>query len=100
MLAAHYAPDCEVVLVEDRHEAEHQLARRRAGGQRARVLDRTDDLVIAARELYADLRAADDERLDALVVVLPPPAGLGHALRDRLFKAAAGSRRSPPSPAS
>ncbi len=100
MLEAHYAPDCEVMLVDDRHDADQQLARRTAGGERARVLDRTDDLVIAARELYADLREADRERLDALVVVLPPAAGLGHALRDRLFKAAAGSRRSPPSPAS
>jgi len=98
MLAAHYAPDCEVVLVDDRHEAERELARRHAGGNRARLLDRTDDLVLAARELYADLRQADRDRLDALVVVLPPAAGLGHALRDRLFKAAAGSRRSRPSP--
>ena len=36
----------------------------------------------------------------SLIVVLPPASGLGHALRDRLVKAAAGSRRSPPSPAS
>jgi len=100
MLSAHYAPDSEVVLVDDRHAAEHELARRHADGERVRVLDRTDDLVLAARELYADLRHADRDRLDALVVVLPPAAGLGHALRDRLFKAAAGSRRSPPSPAS
>jgi L-threonylcarbamoyladenylate synthase len=100
MLAAHYAPDCEVVLVEDRHEAERELEHRRAKGTRVRVLDRTDDLVDAAHELYADLRQADDDRLDALVVVLPPAAGLGHALRDRLFKAAAGTRRSPPNRAS
>jgi len=100
MLAAHYAPESEVVLVDDRHAAERELARREADGERVRLLDRTDDLVLAARELYADLRHADRDRLDALVVVLPPAAGLGHALRDRLFKAAAGSRRSPPSPAS
>lgn len=100
MLAAHYAPDSEVVLVDDAHTAERVLADRRAAGQRVRVLDRTGDLALAARELYGDLRRADRDRLDALVVVLPPPAGLGHALRDRLFKAAAGSRRSPPSPAS
>ena len=96
MLAAHYAPESEVVLVDDQQAAAREEHRRRILGQRVRVLDRTDDLVVAARELYADLRQADDDRLDALVVVLPPAAGLGHALRDRLFKAAAGSRRAHP----
>ena len=100
MLAAHYAPDSEVVLVHDRDAAARESERRHHDGQHVRVLDRTADLVVAARELYADLRQADRDRLDAVVVVLPPAAGLGHALRDRLFKAAAGSRRSPPSPAS
>jgi L-threonylcarbamoyladenylate synthase len=99
MLLAHYAPRCEVVLVEGRDRAETELARRTAAGGRVAVLDRTDDLVVAARSLYADLRQADADELDAIVIVLPPAAGLGHALRDRLFKAAAGSRRSPPSPA-
>ena len=55
-----------------------------------------DDLVVAARELYGDLRRADVDQLDALIVVLPPAAGLGHAIRDRLVKAAAGSRPSRP----
>jgi L-threonylcarbamoyladenylate synthase len=99
MLAAHYAPDSEVVLVDDPPAAARERERRHAAGDRVRVLDRTGDLVLAARELYSDLRQADRDGLDALVVVLPPAAGLGHALRDRLFKAAAGSRRSPPSPA-
>jgi L-threonylcarbamoyladenylate synthase len=96
MLAAHYAPDSELVLVADARAARDEADRRRGTGQHVRVLDRTDDLVLAARRLYADLRDADRDRLDALVVVLPPATGLGHALRDRLFKAAAGSRRSPP----
>ena len=98
MLVAHYAPHAEVVLVDDPTTAVLERERRR--GQRVEILDRTDDLVVAARELYADLRRADDAQLDALIVVVPPAAGLGHALRDRLFKAAAGSRRSPPSRAS
>ena len=34
-------------------------------GRASRVLDRTDDLVIAARELYADLRRADADGHDA-----------------------------------
>lgn len=99
MLAAHYAPDCEVVLVDDARAAAAEAAGRTAAGQRVWVLDRTGDLVVAARELYADLRRADADGLDALVVVLPPAQGLGHALRDRLVKAAVGSRRDRPSPA-
>lgn len=99
MLAAHYAPDCEVVLADDAGAAGREVASRRAGGARVDLLDRTGDLVVAARELYADLRRADSDGLDALVVVLPPAHGLGHALRDRLVKAAAGSRRARTNPA-
>jgi L-threonylcarbamoyladenylate synthase len=100
MLAAHYAPAAELLLVEEAGSASAAAERARATGRRVAVLDRTDDLVLAARMLYADLRAADDDDVELLVVVLPPADGLGHALRDRLFKAAAGSRRSPPSRAS
>ena len=99
MLAAHYAPDCAVDPADDTAAADAIAAARRSAGAAVRVLDRTDDLVVAARELYADLRRADADGLDALVVVMPPAAGLGHALRDRLLKAAAGSRRDPTSPA-
>lgn len=89
MLTSHYAPACAVEPVADRSAADAVAERRRAGGERVGVLDRTDDLVVAANRLYADLRAADDAGLDRLVVVLPPAAGLGHAIRDRLFKASA-----------
>ncbi len=89
MLAAHYAPAARVLLVERADDAVEVLAGLTADGHRARILDRTADLVVAAHELYADLRAADADRLDALVVVLPPAVGLGLALRDRLSKAAA-----------
>jgi len=98
MLTAHYAPRVEVVLAESADEAGQIASRRAERGQAVAVLDRTDDLVVAAHELYADLRAADARALDALIVVLPPPTGLGLALRDRLTKAAAGSARSVPGP--
>lgn len=94
MLASHYAPHCEVVLADDAADAERIRTEIAANGRRVRTLDRTDDLVMAARLLYADLRRADADGLDVLVVVLPPPAGLGHALRDRLGKA--GARRTRP----
>ncbi len=98
MLASHYAPDCEIVPAADPQTAEKLATERRVDGRRVGVLDRTDDLVVAAQRLYADLRAADDGGLDVLVVVLPPATGIGHAIRDRIMKAAA-ARSSPPSPA-
>jgi len=89
MSMSHYSPECEVVLASNLIEAEAVAAIRRSGGERVGVLDRTDDLVKAAQLLYSDLRAADQGELCALVVVLPPAEGIGHALRDRLIKAAA-----------
>ena len=88
MLAAHYAPRCRVVLASSVAEASAVAA---SLDGRVDVLDGTADLAAYAHSLYASLRDADDRGLDVLVAVLPPPAGLGHAIRDRLEKAAAGS---------
>jgi L-threonylcarbamoyladenylate synthase len=96
MLESHYAPECEVVTADDQEHALRISADQRALGRRTDVLDRTDDLVVAAHMLYDDLRAADRAGLDALVVVLPPAAGIGHALRDRISKAAAAGRQHRP----
>ncbi|MEO6124168.1 MAG: L-threonylcarbamoyladenylate synthase [Ilumatobacteraceae bacterium] len=88
MLASHYAPGCAVEVVESRVAADERSAVLAAAGQRVDVLDPTADLVTAARQLYVWLRAADERGLDTLVAVLPQPIGLGHAIRDRLLKAA------------
>ncbi|MEO5899615.1 MAG: L-threonylcarbamoyladenylate synthase [Ilumatobacteraceae bacterium] len=89
MLAAHYAPACRVELAASRAEAERLAAAAVELGERADVIDGTADLAVYARSLYGWLRDADDRSLDLVVAVLPPPAGLGHAIRDRLTKAAA-----------
>ncbi len=89
MLRSHYAPDCAVLLADDRIEAMAIAGVERSRGRRVEVLDRTQDLVASAQLLYADLRAADQRQLDAIVVVMPPAEGIGHAVRDRLRKAAA-----------
>lgn len=85
MLASHYAPACQVRLVDSRDDADAL----RAGTPGARVLDLTDDLTTYARELYTELRRADDDGIRTLIAVLPDAIGLGHAIRDRLLKAAA-----------
>lgn len=99
MLTSHYAPACTVVLADDRATADRNAAALRHAGRTVGVLDRTADLVVAAQHLYDDLRRADRQGLDALVVVLPPPDGLGHAIRDRFVKAAAATDPGQTSPA-
>ena len=54
----------------------------------AEILD-DDDLPHYAHTLFARLRDADDRGVATIVAVLPPPRGLGHAIRDRLIKASA-----------
>lgn len=84
MLDSHYAPRCRVVLAATIAEA-RRLATSHAGSE---ILDE-DDLVRYAHTLFAQLRDADDRGIDKVIAVLPPAVGLGHAIRDRLTKAAA-----------
>ena len=96
MLAAHYAPRCEVLVARGGIEADTLAASRRSCGQTVGVLS-FDDLDEFARRLYGALREADDQRLDTVVVVVPPATGIGVAIVDRLTRAATGSaRRSAP----
>lgn len=84
MLESHYAPRCRVLLVGSTAEARH-LADAMPG---AEILDEAD-LVQYARLLYSRLRDADARGVENVIAVLPPATGLGHAIRDRLTKAAA-----------
>ncbi len=84
MLESHYAPRCKVVLADSRSEAV-ELAYGLPG---AEILD-DEDLAHYAHTLFARLRDADDRGVDTVIAVLPPARGLGHAIRDRLTKAAA-----------
>jgi L-threonylcarbamoyladenylate synthase len=85
MLVSHYAPRARVVLAESASEAAALLAR----DPGARVVDGTADLPMYAQRLYALLRDADSAGAHTVIAVMPPAAGLGHAIRDRLGKAAA-----------
>jgi L-threonylcarbamoyladenylate synthase len=89
MLESHYAPRCRVVLGESHAEAVI-LAHHAAGqGLRTELLDPATPIADYARNLYAWLREADARGVEVLVAVLPPAAGIGVAVRDRLVKAAA-----------
>jgi L-threonylcarbamoyladenylate synthase len=82
MLASHYAPRCRVLVVESLDEANALAATLPA----AEVLH-DPDLAHYAQSLFSRLRDADDHGVDTVIAVLPPPVGLGHAIRDRLTKA-------------
>ena len=81
MLERHYAPRARVVL----HETGATVPL-----DAECVLDCASDVVAAARSLYAELRRADANGVPVVHALLPAASGLGHALRDRLAKAAAG----------
>ena len=89
MTPSHYAPRATVHLVDRRADAIAAADRFRSAGLAVAVIDGTGDLVRYARNLYADLRAADDAGATDVIAVMPPALGLGHAIRDRLQKAAA-----------
>ena len=81
MMQSHYAPRAHLVLHErgDRFDPDG-----------APVLDFSAGDFTTAHTLYARLRALDTGHIARAHVVLPPPDGIGQAIRDRLTKAAAG----------
>lgn len=99
---SHYSPQARVVLASS-DNVRQQVEAWRQHGQRAGVLaphrptalpDDVTWLHLAggfreqAHALYRRLREADHLGLQVLVVVMPEDTGLGHALRDRLRRAA------------
>jgi L-threonylcarbamoyladenylate synthase len=88
MVASHYAPRARVHLVDQLGDAKAVAEQLGNAGIDVRVIDGTGDLVRYARTLYAKLRDADGDGCTDIIAVLPPPIGLGHAIRDRLQRAA------------
>jgi L-threonylcarbamoyladenylate synthase len=115
-LASHYAPRAEVVAVA-LDEVPAAVAGAWAMGAKVAVLAPAaafaawpelaegprqayrayplpDDVAGMARGLYAALRDLDAAGVDVVIAALPPAAGLGEAVGDRLRRAA-GPRRNP-----
>ena len=90
MLPAHYAPQCQVTLVEELSEAIRVSDS--ADSSTRRVIDASVDPTGFASLMYAQLRQCDADGIRELFVVLPRPVGIGLAIRDRLTKAAHGSK--------
>ncbi len=101
-LPSHYAPRARVVVVPPAR-VPGSVAEELKAGHRVGILGvarppgvppEVDLLVLpadpeaAARDLYVCLREADRRSLDVVVVSTPSEVGLGHAVADRLRKAA------------
>ncbi|MCY7353609.1 MAG: hypothetical protein LH470_00695, partial [Lysobacter sp.] len=99
---SHYAPRARVILA-SREDAEQRVEEWRQRGQRVGILashrpaalpenvtwlSLTGGIQEQAYALYDRLRQADHLGLQVLVAVMPPDVGLGHALCDRLRRAA------------
>src|SRR3569623_3072289 len=100
-LASHYAPRAEVVAVELSEVPEEVWRSRgkiavlapksafaRWGKLPALAYPLPDDVAGMARELYSALRDLDAAGVDVVIAALPPAAGLGEAVGDRLRRAA------------
>ena len=110
-LESHYAPRAQVIAVAP-DEVPAAVAASEGQGMRVAVLAPAgafaawgqlsalahplpDDVAGMARELYAALRDLDARGVDVVIAALPPAAGLGEAVGDRLLRAA-GPRKEPP----
>lgn len=96
MLESHYAPVCRVHPVADADDAESTAARLTADadGSAPEILDAASNPDEFATAMYGLLRDCDRRGVRDVVVILPPETGIGSAIRDRIFKAAAGSESS------
>jgi L-threonylcarbamoyladenylate synthase len=99
LLATHYAPSLPLRLeAREVRDGEALLAfgkRAPSGAKRVLWLSRNGDLVEAAGNLFAALRAADRPEFSGIAVMPIPKAGLGAAINDRLRRAAARSPHPP-----
>lgn len=89
MLDSHYAPRCRVLLADTADDAAEIAAGASADGGVVVTIGVGIDEVRYAQQLYDWLREADADGANTVVALLPPASGLGHAIRDRLLKAAA-----------
>lgn len=90
MLESHYAPRAQMRLDADApRPGEAYLAFGADAPPGGATLSATGDLVEAAANLYAALRALDATGAAIIAVAPIPPLGLGEAIRDRLSRAGA-----------
>lgn len=92
MLESHYAPNARVLLNAAPQKGAAYLAFGTEAPPGGLTLSAKGDLVEAAANLYAHLRALDARAVTAIAVAPIPAHGLGEAINDRLRRAAAPRR--------
>lgn len=88
MMISHYAPDANVRLVTSHDEAQSLQEELHQQSVSSEVLW-FDDPMEYAVHLYDFFRKCDFEGKQVVIAILPKDSGIGSAVRDRLFKAAA-----------
>jgi L-threonylcarbamoyladenylate synthase len=89
MLESHYAPRARLRLNADAPNPDETYLGFGARDHGSLNLSRNGDLVEAAGNFYAHLRALDAPGTKAIAVAPIPHSGLGEAINDRLERAAA-----------
>lgn len=89
MLSSHYATRAPLEIHETQESLDESRRHHQTAGRRYEVLAHPEDDFEYSRGLYASMRDCDARNPDVILALLPPAVGLGVAVRDRLFKAAA-----------
>lgn len=89
MLASHYATRAPLEIHETQESLDESRRNHQTAGRSYEVLAHPEDDFEYSRGLYASMRDCDARNPDVILALLPPAVGLGVAVRDRLFKAAA-----------
>jgi L-threonylcarbamoyladenylate synthase len=87
MTTKHYAPRAAIELFEDARSQAARADELRRASKRVGIVDSSADADRLARTLFAQLRDLDAQGVDVILCVLPPPEGVGLAVRDRLLRA-------------
>ena len=88
LLLKHYAPRAAVELFDHAAQLRERADALRDEGKQVGLVTINDDIGRLAHTLFAQLRELDAQNVDVILCVLPPPQGLGLAVRDRLLRAA------------
>jgi L-threonylcarbamoyladenylate synthase len=88
MTRKHYAPRAQVELFENPQELQARADQLRGEGKRTGVLDTAGTIERLAQTVFAQFRDLDTQGVEIILCLLPPPQGLGLAVRDRLLRAA------------
>jgi len=88
MTMKHYAPRATVEVFETAQSQAARADELQQASKRVGIVDTSGDVERLAHTLFAQLRDLDAQGVDVILCVLPPPEGVGLAVRDRLLRAA------------